>query len=184
MLDRLGQGRTAPRDALISLSSDRASLGRSLGVHRAMDTAGALLGPLAAFVLLARLADPYESIFMISFAVSLIGLGILVLSSTTVGRARRRRASCGPVTWRLSVFDLASGRVIPLAERRNVDDQVEWLDASSVPRGRRRAAPTVRALPPSAEPREPAHGPPWPITRGSTAAATAEGADPVLDRDV
>jgi hypothetical protein len=58
MLDRLGQGRTAPRDALISLSSDRAPLGRSVGVHRALDTAGALLGPLAAFVLLARLAVP------------------------------------------------------------------------------------------------------------------------------
>jgi len=80
MLDRLGKGiRTAPRDALISLSSDRASLGRSFGVHRALDTVGALLGPLVAFVLLARLADPYDSIFMISFAVSLIGLGILVL---------------------------------------------------------------------------------------------------------
>lgn len=30
--------------------------------------------------------------------------------------------------WRLHVLDLATGRVTPLAETRNVDDQVEWLD--------------------------------------------------------
>ena len=51
--DRLGKGvRTAPRDALISLSSPPDGLGRAFGVHRAMDTTGALLGPLAAFALL------------------------------------------------------------------------------------------------------------------------------------
>ena len=39
MVDRLGKGiRTAPRDALITLSSDRARLGEAFGVHRAMDT--------------------------------------------------------------------------------------------------------------------------------------------------
>ena len=56
LVDRLGKGiRTAPRDALISLDSERAGLGRSFGVHRALDTVGAMLGPLAAFVLLAQL---------------------------------------------------------------------------------------------------------------------------------
>ena len=51
--DRTGKGiRTAPRDALISLSSPRAQLGTAFGVHRAMDTAGAMLGPLVAFGLL------------------------------------------------------------------------------------------------------------------------------------
>jgi hypothetical protein len=38
----------------------------------------------------------------------------------------------GPVTWRVAVLDLASGRVTRLAETRNVDDQVEWLDAAHV----------------------------------------------------
>ena len=47
---------------------------------------------------------------------------------TRLAFKRRSGGSFGPVTWRLAVFDLASGRVIPLAERRNVDDQVEWLD--------------------------------------------------------
>ncbi|MFI5606284.1 TolB family protein [Amycolatopsis sp. NPDC051903] len=37
--------------------------------------------------------------------------------------------------WRLSVLDLASGRVTPLAESRNVDDQAAWLDNRSVAYG-------------------------------------------------
>src|SRR5215216_1313925 len=47
LLDRTGKGiRTAPRDALISLSTPREHLGRAFGVHRALDTAGAMIGPL------------------------------------------------------------------------------------------------------------------------------------------
>jgi MFS family permease len=79
LVDRLGKGiRTAPRDAMISLSSDGANLGRSFGVHRALDTVGAMLGPLAAFVLLAQLPGAYDSIFLIAFSIALIGLGILL----------------------------------------------------------------------------------------------------------
>ena len=52
--DRLGKGlRTAPRDALISLSTPDGELGRAFGVHRAMDTLGAFAGPLLAFGVLA-----------------------------------------------------------------------------------------------------------------------------------
>jgi MFS family permease len=80
LVDRLGKGiRTAPRDALISLDSERAGLGRSFGVHRAFDTVGAMLGPLAAFVLLAQLPGQYNTVFLVSFSIALIGLGILVL---------------------------------------------------------------------------------------------------------
>ena len=44
LLDRTGKGvRTAPRDALISLSSASASLGTAFGLHRALDTAGAVI---------------------------------------------------------------------------------------------------------------------------------------------
>jgi MFS family permease len=80
LVDRLGKGvRTAPRDALISLSSDRAVLGRAFGVHRALDTVGALLGPLAAFVLLSAVPGAYDAIFLTSFCIALVGLAILVL---------------------------------------------------------------------------------------------------------
>lgn len=46
-LERIGKGlRTAPRDAVISLSQGKS--GRKFGIHRSMDTAGALLGVLLA----------------------------------------------------------------------------------------------------------------------------------------
>ncbi|NES30528.1 MFS transporter [Micromonospora terminaliae] len=78
--DRLGKGlRTAPRDALIAASSDPATLGRSFGVHRALDTAGAALGPLLAFGLLAGVPGSYDSIFVVSFAFAAVGLAVLVL---------------------------------------------------------------------------------------------------------
>ncbi len=48
-IDRTGKGlRTAPRDALITLSAPEPLLGRAFGVHRAMDSAGAFAGPLVA----------------------------------------------------------------------------------------------------------------------------------------
>ncbi|WP_328302961.1 MFS transporter [Streptomyces sp. NBC_00435] len=78
--DRVGKGiRTAPRDALITLSSHPDDLGRSFGVHRAMDTTGALLGPLAAFALLWATAGAYDSVFVASFCVGLLGVLLLVL---------------------------------------------------------------------------------------------------------
>ncbi len=79
LLDRTGKGlRTAPRDALISLSSPKEHLAESFGVHRALDTAGAMLGPVIAFVLLGLVAGAYDAVFVTSFCVALIGLGILV----------------------------------------------------------------------------------------------------------
>ncbi len=52
-LDRVGKGiRTAPRDALIAATTNRAMRGRAFGFHRALDNAGVMLGPLLAFGLL------------------------------------------------------------------------------------------------------------------------------------
>jgi MFS family permease len=79
-VDRAGKGlRTGPRDALISLSSRPEQLGQSFGVHRALDTAGAMLGPLVAFALLALMVDPFEAVFVLSFLFGVIGLAILLL---------------------------------------------------------------------------------------------------------
>jgi len=51
--DRVGKGlRTSPRDALISSSTEPSQRGRAFGFHRAMDNAGAVVGPLVAFWLL------------------------------------------------------------------------------------------------------------------------------------
>nr|WP_202529005.1 MFS transporter [Streptomyces sp. SID486] len=78
--DRTGKGlRTAPRDALISLSSTPRTRGRAFGVHRAMDTAGALLGPLVAFLILRATVDGYDAVFTVSFCVAVLGVLVLVL---------------------------------------------------------------------------------------------------------
>ncbi|GHE92238.1 MFS transporter [Streptomyces griseoluteus] len=79
-VDRTGKGlRTAPRDALISLSSTPETRGRAFGVHRAMDTAGALLGPLVAFLVLRATVDGYDAVFTVSFCVAVVGVLVLVL---------------------------------------------------------------------------------------------------------
>ena len=47
VVDRLGKGiRGAPRDALLVVDIDAAARGRVFGFHRAMDTLGAVVGPL------------------------------------------------------------------------------------------------------------------------------------------
>jgi len=65
-LDRVGKGwRTSPRDAVISASVADAVRGRAFGFHRSMDHAGAMLGPLIAFVLLKSGMDMRE-VFLVS----------------------------------------------------------------------------------------------------------------------
>jgi MFS family permease len=89
--DRVGKGiRTAPRDALIAASSNPRSLGRSFGVHRALDTAGAALGPLLAFVVLWAVPDGYSTVFVVSLGAAVLGFGALVL---LVPDLRPRRAA-------------------------------------------------------------------------------------------
>ncbi|WP_125774727.1 MFS transporter [Antribacter gilvus] len=90
-IDRIGKGiRTAPRDAMIAASSDPRSLARSFGTHRALDTAGAALGPLLAFVILWLIPEGYTTVFMVSLGASVLGLGALVL---LVPDVRPRRAA-------------------------------------------------------------------------------------------
>ncbi|WP_055590755.1 MFS transporter [Peterkaempfera griseoplana] len=79
-VDRTGKGlRTAPRDALISLSTPESRRGRAFGVHRAMDTAGALLGPLLAFLVLRVAAEGYDAVFTVSSCVAAVGVLVLLL---------------------------------------------------------------------------------------------------------
>ena len=53
LTDRIGKGiRTSPRDALLADSAPAHARGRAFGFHAAADNAGAVVGPLLAFVLL------------------------------------------------------------------------------------------------------------------------------------
>ncbi|XVV06473.1 MFS transporter [Actinosynnema sp. CA-248983] len=79
-VDRAGKGlRTAPRDALITLSTPSADLGRAFGVHRAMDGVGAFLGPLVALAVLAVAGNSFDSVFVTSFCIAAMGVVVLVM---------------------------------------------------------------------------------------------------------
>lgn len=81
-VDRVGKGiRTAPRDAMISLAVPPEALGRAFGVHRAMDSAGAFLGPLVAtgVLLAAGASTEYSAVFLVSLCVAVFGVAALVL---------------------------------------------------------------------------------------------------------
>jgi MFS family permease len=78
--DRVGKGiRTAPRDALISLTTSRQHLATAFGVHRAMDTVGVVVGPLLAYAILAFVPGRFDAVFVISFSIALVGIAVLVL---------------------------------------------------------------------------------------------------------
>src|SRR5918997_2664473 len=56
--DRVGKGvRSAPRDAMIADAALPAERGLAFGFHRAMDHAGAVVGPLIGFAVLALIAE-------------------------------------------------------------------------------------------------------------------------------
>ncbi|MBA4312135.1 MAG: MFS transporter [Chlorobiaceae bacterium] len=79
-IDRFGKGiRTSARDALIADSSTPGTRGAAFGLHRALDTAGAVVGPLLALVLLHFLDNKYSLIFLLASIPAFIGVGILLL---------------------------------------------------------------------------------------------------------
>jgi len=66
-VDRLGKGiRTAPRDALIAEVTPPGKRGAAYGLHRAMDNAGAVAGPLLAAALLGLLALDIRTVLALS----------------------------------------------------------------------------------------------------------------------
>jgi MFS family permease len=77
--DRVGKGiRTAPRDALIADSVDTANRGKAFGLHRSLDTAGAVVGPLLAIVLLPLLLYDYRTLFMLSIVPGILTMLVLI----------------------------------------------------------------------------------------------------------
>src|SRR5581483_1310984 len=87
-LDRFGTGvRSAPRDALIAASTDRAHRGKAFGLEGAGDNAGAFLGPVIAAVLLGAFGVPLRWIFYLAVAPGLLAFIMVLLT-----RERRVRA--------------------------------------------------------------------------------------------
>lgn len=90
-LDRTGKGiRGAPRDAMLAQFADASSRGRIFGFHRAMDHAGAIIGPLIATAFLFFLPGEYRLLFTLTAIPGAIAVAMLFLvrepeSSTRAG---------------------------------------------------------------------------------------------------
>jgi len=86
-LDRVGKGiRTSPRDALIAESITPGERGKSFGFHRAMDSAGAVVGTLLASLLLfvfgrflhMNIVMQYRTVFWIALVPGILSVLTLV----------------------------------------------------------------------------------------------------------
>ncbi len=74
-LDRLGKGmRSAPRDALLNDEATPKTRGTIFGLHRSMDTVGAILGPIAALIFLHYFPGDYELLFVAAFFPGLLAI--------------------------------------------------------------------------------------------------------------
>lgn len=89
LLDRMGKGiRTSPRDAMIASACDEDARGKAFGLHRSMDTVGAVFGPLLAVFLLSSLNLSYRAVFLWAFVPA--GLGVAALAFLQGGNRIRR----------------------------------------------------------------------------------------------
>lgn len=77
-LDRFGKGvRTSARDALLSDESKPENRGKVFGFHRSLDTAGAVVGPLLAFIFLHFFPGKYRDLFLFSI---IPGIVVIILT--------------------------------------------------------------------------------------------------------
>jgi MFS family permease len=78
-IDRIGKGiRGAPRDALIADLTPAELRGNAFGLRQSLDTVGAVLGPLAAIIFMAALANNFTAVFWIAVVPALVSLAIII----------------------------------------------------------------------------------------------------------
>ena len=124
--DRVGKGvRSSPRDALIADSVGADKRGKSFGIHRAMDTAGAFLGLLIAVVIIYALQggaldlteNTYRWLVIVGIVPAVLGVIILLAfvhekrhaSHATAEDADIRPAAKAPFSARFKLFLLVVG---------------------------------------------------------------------------
>ncbi len=100
--DRVGKGlRTSPRDALIADVTDAGARGAAYGFHRAMDHAGAVLGPLVAALLLNAAGLPLRQVFLLSAipAVAVLAVLLLGVKEPQIHQAKAAEAATVLAPW-------------------------------------------------------------------------------------
>jgi MFS family permease len=92
VVDRLGKGiRGAPRDALLVADVDEAARGRVFGFHRAMDTCGAVVGPLLGLAGYELLDHQIAPLLWVAVVPAVLSVALVFLV-----RERRRVLPSGP----------------------------------------------------------------------------------------
>ncbi|UGA41462.1 MFS transporter [Bradyrhizobium quebecense] len=80
-IDRVGKGiRDAPRDALVADLTPASRRGASFGLRQALDTIGAVAGPLAAIALMALTADNFRLVFWIAVVPAFVALAVMIFA--------------------------------------------------------------------------------------------------------
>ena len=103
IVDRFGKGvRTAPRDALIADSTAKERRGRAFGLHRALDTAGAVVGVGLAYYFLTTRQGNYKAVFLYSLIPAALGVAVLSLARET--KAVKATASERPLSFNWSAL--------------------------------------------------------------------------------
>jgi MFS family permease len=82
--ERVGKGvRGPPRDAMVAEVTDKSIRGRAFGLHRAMDTTGAILGSVLALALILLLSgavgDKYRAIIVLSAIPVVVAIFVLIV---------------------------------------------------------------------------------------------------------
>lgn len=130
VIDRLGKGiRTAPRDVMVSESTEGDTMGKAFGVHKALDMAGSALGIILSYILLKGMAagsgsgqgisvtgtdmvDTYRLIFIVSIVPTVLALFIFavygVFTAMTAGVERALIAEIAPIELKGTMLGLHS----------------------------------------------------------------------------
>jgi MFS family permease len=92
-LDRLGKGvRTGARDAMLSDESTKENKGKVFGFHRALDTAGAAVGPFAALIFLYFYPGQYKWLFIIAVLPGIIAIMLTFLLKDKHSETTRQKS--------------------------------------------------------------------------------------------
>ncbi len=86
VIDRVGKGiRSAPRDAILASVATPSTRGRVFGFHRAMDHAGAVLGPLLATLFLWFYPGSYRTLFGLTIIPGLVAVVLILFVREEAG---------------------------------------------------------------------------------------------------